>query len=110
MNSSKTKDPRDFGYYMPGEWYDHAACWMAWPARVQLWPDIEATKKAYADVVNTIAEFEPLKLLVLPSMLEDAKTYLSEKVDLKSLINRTNNFIRFGIYSCSSRSSCSCFS
>jgi agmatine deiminase len=81
MNSSKTKDPRDFGYYMPGEWHDHAACWMAWPARVHLWPDIEATKKAYADVANTIAEFEPLKLLVMPSMLEDAKTYLSENVE-----------------------------
>ena len=81
MHSSKNKDPRDLGYYMPGEWHDHAGCWMAWPARVNLWPDIEATKKAYANVANTIADFESLKLLVLPSMLDDAKTYLSEKVE-----------------------------
>ena len=66
---------------MPGEWHDHAGCWMAWPARVILWPDIEATKKTYADVANTIADFENLKILVLPSMLDDAKTYLSEKVE-----------------------------
>ena len=39
MNSSKNKDPRDLGYYMPGEWHDHAGCWMAWPARINLWPD-----------------------------------------------------------------------
>ena len=81
MHSSKNKAPRDLGYYMPGEWHDHAGCWMAWPARFNLWPDIEATKKAYADVANTIADFENLKLLVLPSMLADAKTYLSEKVE-----------------------------
>ena len=73
----KNKDPRDFGYFMPGEWHDHEACWMAWPARVDLWPDIEATKKAYGDVANTIAEFEPLKLVVRPSMLEDAKKFSS---------------------------------
>ena len=48
---------------MPGEWHDHAGCWMAWPARVNLWPDIEATKKTYADVANTIADFENLKIL-----------------------------------------------
>ena len=74
----KNKDPRDLGYYMPGEWYSHEACWMAWPARVHLWPNIEATKQAYADVANTIAEFEQLKLIVKPSMLEDAKKYTSE--------------------------------
>ena len=73
----KNKDPRDFGYFMPGEWHDHEACWMAWPARVDLWPDIEATKKAYCDVANTIAEFEPLKLVVRPSMIEDAKKFTS---------------------------------
>ena len=81
MSSSEIKDPRDFGLYMPGEWTKHSACWMAWPARVDLWPNIEATKKAYAEVANTIAKYEPLKLLVLPSMLKDAKTYLSEKVE-----------------------------
>lgn len=78
----KNKDPRDFGYFMPGEWHDHEACWMAWPARVDLWPDVEATKQAYADVANTIAEFEPLKLIVKPSMLEDAKKFISKNVQL----------------------------
>ncbi len=76
------KDPRDLGLFMPGEWEKHTCCWMAWPARVDLWPNIEATKKAYADVANTIAEFEPVNLLVLPSMLDDARAYLSENVEI----------------------------
>ena len=78
----KNKDPRDFGFFMPGEWHDHEATWMAWPARVDLWPDVEATKQSYADVANAIAEFESLKLIVKPSMLEDAKKFVSEKVQL----------------------------
>ncbi len=76
------KDPRDLGLFMPGEWEKHTCCWMAWPARVDLWPNIEATKKAYADVANTIAEFEPVNLLVLPSMLDDARAYLSKNVEI----------------------------
>ena len=76
------KDPRDLGLFMPGEWEKHTCCWMAWPARVDLWPNIEATKKAYANVANTIAEFEPVNLLVLPSMLDDARAYLSKNVEI----------------------------
>jgi len=76
------KDPRDLGLFMPGEWEKHTCCWMAWPARVDLWPNIEATIKSYADVANAIAEFEPVNLLVLPSMLDDAKAYLSKNVEI----------------------------
>ena len=82
MSNSKIKDPRDLGLFMPGEWEKHTCCWMAWPARVDLWPNIEATIKSYADVANAIAEFEPVNLLVLPSMLDDAKAYLSKNVEI----------------------------
>tara|TARA_B100000929_G_scaffold178005_1_gene141024 strand:+ start:98 stop:1129 length:1032 start_codon:yes stop_codon:yes gene_type:complete len=82
MSNSKMKDPRDLGLFMPGEWEKHTCCWMAWPARVDLWPNIEATIKSYADVANAIAEFEPVNLLVLPSMLDDAKAYLSKNVEI----------------------------
>ena len=81
-NKQSKKDPRDLGLYMPGEWEEHTYCWMAWPARVDLWPNIEATKKAYADVANTIAQFEPVNLLVSPSMLDDARAYLSKNVEI----------------------------
>ena len=82
MSNSKVKDPRDLGLFMPGEWEKHTCCWMAWPARVDLWPNIEATIKSYADVANAIAEFEPVNLLVLPSMLDDARAYLSKNVEI----------------------------
>ena len=53
MNNLQYKDPRDQGFYMPAEWHDHTCCWMAWPARLDLWPNINATNKAYAEVANT---------------------------------------------------------
>ena len=87
----KRKDPRDFGYYMPGEWAEHEACWMAWPARVDLWPNVEATKIAYADVANTIAEFESVKLIVKPSMIDDAKKFVSEKVHMPVIVQNVNS-------------------
>ena len=82
MTNLQHKDPRDQGFYMPGEWHDHTCCWMAWPARFDLWPNINATNKAYADVANTISKFESVKMLVLQSSIEEAKTYLNETIEI----------------------------
>ena len=52
-----TYDPRDLGYFMPGEWSEHDCCWMAWPCRTGLWANNENTMQEYADVANAIAKF-----------------------------------------------------
>jgi len=73
-------DPRDLGYYMPGEWAPHTCCWMAWPCREGLWSDDVATMQDYANLANAIARFEPVKILVPPHKLEDARPLLDDTV------------------------------
>ena len=78
-------DPRDYGYYMPGEWYRHECCWMAWPCREGLWSNNEKTMKEYADVAHSIARFESLKMLVAPEKMAPAKHYLNENIEIIEL-------------------------
>lgn len=73
-------DPRDAGFHMPGEWVRHSCTWMAWPSRVGFWPDEEATARAYADVANTIARFEPVRMLVPAQRMESARRLLGPGV------------------------------
>ncbi len=53
-------------FYMPAEWSSHKACWMAWPCRIDLWPDIEKARNAFATVVQAISEFEPVIVVCDP--------------------------------------------
>lgn len=78
-------DPRDFGYYMPGEWANHSACWMAWPSRADPWAMKEGTRREYADVANAIARFEPVNMLVPARMLDEARALLGKGVRIMEL-------------------------
>ena len=51
---------------MPGEFAPHAATWMMWPCRAGVWPDMAATRRAYASVAHAIRDFEPLRMAVRP--------------------------------------------
>jgi len=83
MNSNDCQeDPRDHGFFMPGEWTDHSCCWMAWPSRVEVWPNPEATERDYANVANTIARFEPVRMLVPAHKLESANALLGDNVEV----------------------------
>ena len=67
---------------MPGEWAHHDACWMAWPCRDSMWPNAEATQRAYANVANTIARFETLNMLTPARHMESAKQMLNASVNV----------------------------
>jgi agmatine deiminase len=87
MNSNRQmEDPRDFGFYMPGEWVEHGCCWMAWPSREGMWANSEETQQDYANVANTIARFEPVKMLVPPHKLESAKSLLDDEVEVIEML------------------------
>lgn len=47
---------------MPAEWALHERSWMMWPSRVEVWPDMAATRRDYAAVAHAIREFEPLTM------------------------------------------------
>ena len=80
-----TYDPRDLGYFMPGEWSEHDCCWMAWPCRTGLWANNENTMQEYADVANIIAKFEPVKMLVPPEKIGDAENLLNKSIQIFEL-------------------------
>ncbi|MEM6914547.1 MAG: agmatine deiminase family protein, partial [Pseudomonadota bacterium] len=77
-----TEDPRKDGFYMPGEWTHHDACWMAWPSRDGMWEDLSATQKAYANVANTIARFETVNILTPQRHLDTARHLLGTNVNI----------------------------
>ena len=76
------EDPRREGYYMPGEWTRHDACWMAWPCRDEMWPDYPATVQDYANVANTIARFEPVNMLTPKRHVKLAQERLGKNVQV----------------------------
>ncbi|ASQ46751.1 agmatine deiminase family protein [Legionella clemsonensis] len=76
--------PKETGFRMPAEWYPHAACWMAWPCHEKTWAAIgfERARRAYALVAKTIAQYEPVIMLVNPGDEESAKQCCGEKIHL----------------------------
>jgi agmatine/peptidylarginine deiminase len=61
---------------------------MAWPSRAGFWPDEEATARAYADVANTIAGFEPVRMLVPAQRMESARRLLGPGVAIVEMAIR----------------------
>ncbi|AUD78712.1 agmatine deiminase family protein [Kangiella profundi] len=67
----------------PAEWETHKATWMAWPCRTEIWTNgLEKAQLAFAEVANTIADYEPLFMLVKPEHKAFATKKLSSSVTL----------------------------
>ncbi len=66
---------------MPPEWAPHRRTWMAWPARTDLWGGgLEEAKRAYAEVANAIAEFEPVSMIASPDLVAEASLHCDKGV------------------------------
>jgi len=85
MTQQSSSNPSDGNFYMPAEWAQHSCTWMAWPCRNKLWPDYPATCSAYADVANTIARFEVVKMLAPPHKVEAAQKLLGSNVEVVAM-------------------------
>ena len=92
------KTPIDNKYYMPPEWHPHECCWMQWPTETfpsgatPSWShfDLEKGRIAWANVANTISQFENLKMIVHPDDRESTINLLNNKVEILELpINRS---------------------
>lgn len=71
---------------MPAEWVEHAATWMVWPHNQGLWEagwrvSLAQVQEDFARVVNAIARFEPVKLVVDPSAVASAKALCGGNVE-----------------------------
>ena len=59
---------------LPAEFEPHAATWMAWPCRSEIWGGaLDQARDDYARLARTIARFEPLRMVANAAHAEDAR-------------------------------------
>ncbi|ODC03794.1 agmatine deiminase [Terasakiispira papahanaumokuakeensis] len=69
--------PRDDGFYMPAEWAPHQQTWMLWPHRPDNWRlGAKPAQKAFVQVAQAIAAFEPVTVGVMGRQFEYASMQL----------------------------------
>ncbi len=85
MTPQSSGNPSDENFYMPPEWAQHTCTWMAWPCRDGLWENYPATCRAYANVANTIARFEAVKMLAPPQKVAAAQELLGSNVEVLAI-------------------------
>lgn len=71
---------------MPPEWAPHERCWMAWPFREDLWRDLDAVRRAYADVARAIRRFEPVTMVAHPDHTASAAGYCGSEIDVVPIV------------------------
>ena len=87
------KTPLENQFYMPPEWHPHECCWMQWPTETfpsdvtPSWShfDLDKGRIAWANVANTISQFETLKMIVHPDDQESAINLLNNNVEIIEL-------------------------
>ena len=74
-------NPKKLGYRMPAEYEAHHGTLMIWPTRPGSWLfQGKAAKKAFSQIIKTIAQGETVYLLVEQDHLSEAQSYLGDKV------------------------------
>jgi len=74
--------PKAAGFRMPAEWEPHSRTWMMWPSRTEVWPDFQATKRAYAAVAHAIRGFEPVTMVANQGDVAEARGMLGADVEI----------------------------
>ncbi|OHD05338.1 MAG: agmatine deiminase [Spirochaetes bacterium GWD1_27_9] len=86
--------PTDLGFKMPPEWAKRQQTFIEFPIRKELWEnDIIEAKTAYSNIAKIISEFEKVTMIVDPANYEDAKKYLSDKIEILQ-IEHNDSWIR----------------
>jgi agmatine deiminase len=66
---------------MPAEFSEHKATWMLWPERTDIWRlGGKPAQSIFANIANTVSEFENVIVGVNQSQYENARHRLSEKI------------------------------
>jgi agmatine deiminase len=84
MTADASARPIERGYSMPPEWHRHRRTWMAFP-RASYGGDIVDAFDAWSSVANTIARYEPVTMVVDPTLLTEARARLAPSVALVAL-------------------------
>jgi agmatine deiminase len=83
MAAQPPDEERDLGMTMPSlhpdsiripaAWEAHSYCWMAWAVHPEWGDYVELVKRELREIIVTIAEFEPVRVLVPPDQIRDAQ-------------------------------------
>jgi agmatine deiminase len=80
------KTPAELGYRMPAEWAPHECCWMAWPSRADQWVEgLTGPQQNYAEVARAIRRFEPVRMVVEPYRVDEARAQCGPDIELIAL-------------------------
>ncbi len=81
--SSVGVDVGALGFRMPAEEAPHAATWMCFPGRSDVWDiDLPDVQRTIAEIGLTIAAFEPVRMLVRPSDRDRAADLVGADIEL----------------------------
>lgn len=70
-------------YRLPAEFEEHLVSWMIWPYRKDTWYDCaRPARQAYADVANSIADFEKVYMIIRKEDQPYAAKLLNKSIDL----------------------------
>lgn len=58
---------------IPAEWEPHACCFMGWAVHREWGGDVDNVKRELREVISTVAEYEPVRLLVRPDLIREAQ-------------------------------------
>lgn len=79
---SPASTPRAAGFAPRPEWAKHARTWMAWPAHPETFVgSVREAQQAFARVANTLAEFEPVSMVLGPGQEAVARRLLSSGIE-----------------------------
>ena len=74
--------PREAGFRPRPEWATHARTWIAWPAHPETFVgSVAEAQQAFARVANTLAEFEPVSMVLAPDQEKIARRLLSSDIE-----------------------------
>ncbi|MBI2823810.1 MAG: agmatine deiminase family protein [Planctomycetia bacterium] len=80
MSSMKSEPPAALGYRVPAEWEPHVATWLSWPHNLDTWPgQFEPIPAVFAELVRTLAAFEPVRILAgRPHVFDQARALVGD--------------------------------
>jgi N-carbamoylputrescine amidase len=68
------------GFRFLAEFSQHECCWIGWPKRTDVWRDSCGPARAvFAQVVQTISQFEPVKVVIQESDILEARKLIETK-------------------------------
>ncbi len=78
--------PAAAGWFMPSEQGPHKRCWMAWPARKDIWEEqLDDVRRDIARLAQTVAQYEPVSMLAEPDQVAQATQLCGSSVSVLAM-------------------------